>query len=225
MANELLFLLQNLIIGSTTLLASRISAIALTSYIALMGVLANLFVLKQITLFNLTVTATDAFMIGAVFGLNLLQEYYGKRVAWQAIWIGFAASIFFAICAYLHLAFIPAPVDAMHTHYYVILHNTPRIILASLTAYAVSQTLEYLLYGWLKKRYSKEHILLRSNCSMIVAQLADTVIFSFAGLYGIVDNIFHIMLISYCVKLLAISLTAPFTLLSKKIMRHAHATV
>lgn len=230
MINELLFLLQNLIIGSLALICTRFGISALTTFIALLTIFANLFVTKQIGLFGFTVTPTDAFMIGAVLGLNLMQEYYGKMAAFQALWIGFGAAALFSIVSFIHLQFIPSIIDGMQPHFYALLHNTPRIIIASLLAYAIGQTLEYRIYGWLKKRYAANHIIMRSNLSMIIAQLADTLIFSVAGLYGIAHNITHIIVVSYAMKLIAIGLTSPFVWLSKKIMpsgsgEKAHATV
>ena len=46
----------------------KLGQIALGAFVVLEAVLANLFVLKQITLFNLCVTSSDSFIIGITVG-------------------------------------------------------------------------------------------------------------------------------------------------------------
>ena len=92
--NELIFFAHVIIISLFTIFSLKISKEALVAFIALYCVLANLLVLKQITLFGLHPTASDAFSVGAILGLNLLQEYYGKITAKKAIWTCFLALVF-----------------------------------------------------------------------------------------------------------------------------------
>ena len=70
--------LFKIIISLFTVLALKISKETLVAMISIYCILANLFVLKQISLFGYHPTASDAFSVGAILGLNLLQEYYGK---------------------------------------------------------------------------------------------------------------------------------------------------
>ena len=72
--NELIFLSQIFLISASTLAALYIGKEALISLICLQCVLANIFVLKEITLCGLTATGSDAFTVGIVLGLNLLQN-------------------------------------------------------------------------------------------------------------------------------------------------------
>ena len=71
--NELIFLFHLVISLIFLGLAIRLGKIALGLYIGLSGVLANLFVVKQVQLFGLNATASDVFVIGGILGLNLLQ--------------------------------------------------------------------------------------------------------------------------------------------------------
>ena len=59
------------------------------------ALIANLFVLKQIHLFGMEVTASDGYAIGSLLGLNVLQEFYGKKEAKQATCICFFFMTFF----------------------------------------------------------------------------------------------------------------------------------
>ena len=70
---------------------------ALCSFLCVQAILANLFVIKQITLLGFTATASDMYIVGSVLTLNLLQEYYGKDEARRAIWISFSMLLFYTI--------------------------------------------------------------------------------------------------------------------------------
>ena len=214
--NELIFIAHTLIISISTLVALYLGAHALVAFICLQCVLANLFVIKQITLIGLGATGTDAFTIGAVLGLNLLQEYYGAAIARRTIWINFFLLIFYALIGQIHLAYLPSISDTMHLPFLAILNPRSRIVVASFTVYLIAQYCDYLLYGFLKKLLHDRLLVIRNYASIMITQLLDTVLFSFLGLYGLVDNIWHIIIISYSVKLLAILIATPCVALSKK---------
>ena len=80
MMNELLFIIHSIIIACFSLVALSLGSGALIAYVSLQCILANLMVLKQVTLFGLSATCADPFTIGATLGLNMLQEIMAKRV-------------------------------------------------------------------------------------------------------------------------------------------------
>ena len=103
--NEVLFFLHLLLIFSFALFALKLGKIFLTTWIAIQAILANLFVIKQICFFHFNITCSDAFAIGSVLGLNLLQEYYDKQSAKKALWAAFFAMFFFSIMSQMHLLY------------------------------------------------------------------------------------------------------------------------
>ncbi len=213
--NELIFFGHALLISSASLIALQLGPSALISFVSTCCILANLFVIKQVTLFGLSATGSDAFTIGAVLGLNMLQEYYGKDQARSAIAINFFLLVLYAIMSQIHLVYIPSSADIMHEHFSCICSPMPRIVIASFTVYLITQYCDYLLYGFLKTYWKNRFLLLRNYASLIVTQLLDTVLFTILGLYGLVDNVWHIMLVSYIIKLCAIAVTTPFIAMSK----------
>lgn len=92
--NELFLLIHTLIISIAALIALKLGKHCLIAFIAAQSILANLFVVKQITLFGFNGTASDAFMIGSIFGLHLLQEYYGTKEAQNSVKISFFCLFF-----------------------------------------------------------------------------------------------------------------------------------
>jgi uncharacterized integral membrane protein (TIGR00697 family) len=221
MYNELIFFFHIVLMSLSTLAALRMGKEALVAFICLQAVLANLFVVKQITLFGFTATGSDAFTIGTVLGLNLLQEYYGAEIAQKSIWISFGSLVFYGIVSQIHIGYVPHLCDDMQPHFVALLNNMPRIVIASFVVYFIAQQLDYALYGALKRMYNDKHLVLRNYCSVLVVQLVDTVLFSFFGLYGILDNIGSIIAVSYTIKVVAIVISTPFLALSRKLYTQA----
>lgn len=215
--NELIFILHTLIIAAFSLGALALGRSALVAFVCAQCILANLFVVKQITLFGLTATCADAFTVGATIGLNLLQEYFGKEIAKKTIWINFFLLIFYAIVSQIHLIYIPHSGDTMHLYFMPLLNLMPRIVVASFSVYLISQMADYYLYGFLKRTFQDRYIIVRNYASIAFCQLLDTVLFSFLGLYGIIDNIWEVIIISYIIKLASIIIATPFVGFSRKV--------
>ncbi|MGE0009258.1 MAG: queuosine precursor transporter [Candidatus Babeliales bacterium] len=219
MINELLFIIHIALISICLLGALRFGKEALIALITLYCILANSFVLKQMTICSFQVTCTDAFMVGTVLGLNLLQEYFGKPIARKAIAISFAASILYALLGILHICYAPSAYDMYHASYVALLTPVPRIVLASLFVYLLVQITDYYIFGALKKIFGSRYLIARLWITIALTQLLDTVLFSFLGLYGIVDNISQLIIVSYTIKMLVLVGSTPFMALSKKIVK------
>lgn len=219
--NEILLCAHIAIISLAALGALRLGKEALTSYVCILSILCNFFVTKQITLFGLTATASDALAIGTVLGLNLLQEYFGKQAARLAIWLSFASGLLYIIMAQCHLYYKPSAFDTSDAHFFALLSPMPRIIIASLCTYLIAQRFDYYLFGVFKKIFPQTNFVLRNYCSAALSQLLDTILFSFLGLYGLVDSIIPIIIISYAIKLCVIIGTGPFLWFTKKIIDSA----
>jgi len=219
MYNELIFLLHVVLVGIGALCATAFGQNALVAYISVQAILANLFVTKQTILFGMHATCSDAFMIGAVLSLNILQEYYGQQRARSAIWISFGLLIFYTLAAQIQLWYIPSSVDTMHAFFVAILSPMRRLTIASLTVYVLVQHLDAWLYGLFKAHWKIRYLVMRNYASIAITQFFDTILFSFLGLYGIIHNVGHIILVSYCIKLCAIILVTPFIAFSHKLMR------
>lgn len=213
--NEALFLSHILIVIAFTLAALRLGKGALVALMALEGVLANLFVVKQMPLFGFAVTCSDVFAIGGILSLNLLQEYFGKDSAKQAVRISLLSLLFFACMAQIHLTYIPTSLDTTHTAFATIFSSSTRILFASLATFYLVQQIDVRLFPLLKGKLP-----IRIAISLLLSQLLDTLLFTFLGLYGLVESVFDVILLSFSLKCLIIAASAPFTALSKKMVKH-----
>ena len=110
----------------------------------------------------------------------------------------------------------------MHCHYGALFGHMPRIIGASLLVYLVVQLFDTVIYTRLNQWFSGNYLVLRIGISVAISQLLDTVLFSYLGLYGIINNIGQIIIVSYTIKLVSVLLASPFVALSKKVVTTAH---
>lgn len=202
--NEILFFIQTFLIVGFALGALKLGQTALTAWVVVQALIANLFVLKQITLLGFDVTASDAFAIGSLLGLNFLQEYFSREEAQKATWICFFFMLFFVFASQLHLLYEPSSKDTTQSAFITILSPSPRLFLASVGVFFIVQQLDIRFFAFLKEKCSRCSFATRTGIALIVSQFLDTFLFSFAGLYGIVISIVNIILISFIVKLIVI---------------------
>lgn len=224
MSNEWLLVTQILAVIVFSLGALRLGKEALLSWVALQGVLANLFVVKQIDLFGLHVTCSDVYVVGSVFGLNLLQEFYGKEASKKAASATFLGMLFMVVMSKFHITYSPSMLDWSHSAYSVILEFMPRLLIASLSVFFLVQLFDVRFFAFLKRRLPNMPLTLRNGLSMVTSQGLDTILFTFLGLYGVVGSPWHVIFVSFSIKLIVITLLAPFSLLAKRAVG-AHAAV
>lgn len=207
--NELLFFLNIIIISLSTVIALKISKETLVAMVAIFCILSNFFVLKQITLFGLNPTASDAFSVGAILGLNLLQEYFGKKLARKTIWTCFFALVFYVIVSQIHIAYMPSIFDTSSKHFSFLLKFMPRIAIASISVTVFVQILDRIFYGFLQKKFESKYFMFRNLASLLIVQFIDTVLFTFSGLYGIISNVWQVIFVSFTVKIVTILISVP----------------
>lgn len=207
--NEILFLLQTVLIVGFALGAMKLGKGALTAWVAVQALIANLFVLKQITLFGLDVTASDAFAVGSLLGLSFLQEYFGREEAQKATWVCFFFMTFFMLASQIHLLYSPSSHDATQEAFSTILSPAPRLTMASMGVFFLVQQIDVRLFAFLKNKAPGLDFAYRTGLVLVATQFLDTVLFSYAGLYGMVVSMVDIIFISFLIKLAVIFLITP----------------
>jgi uncharacterized integral membrane protein (TIGR00697 family) len=214
--NEALFFMHVAVVMGCVLGTLRLGREALMIWVSIQSILANLFVIKQISFIGFEVTCSDVFAIGSLLGLNLLQEHFGQASAKKATLYCFFTMLFFAAMAQIHLLYQPSIHDTTQGAFAQLLGPNPRLIIASLAVFFLIQQLDIRFFGALKKWAPK---LPRNLISLFLSQFLDTVLFSFLGLYGIVSSIFDIIFISFLIKCLVILCSTPFMAFSKRFVK------
>jgi len=231
MQNELLWLALMILTFVGIILAYRFfGKVGLYIWMAMAIILANIQVMKTISIVGL-VTALGNIIYGTTFlTTDILNENYGKKEAQKAVWIGFFILISTTIIMQICLKFIPDASDSLSPALNQIFGLLPRITIASLTAYLISQFHDVWAFNFWKRLFKNKYLWLRNNLSTMTSQLIDNVIFTFiafVGLFGLFgwEQVFEwpiiieIFLVSYAMKWIVSLVDTPFIYLSRIIKK------
>ncbi len=188
MRNEVVWLLFIIFDLSTALLAIRLyGKVALYAIVIVNIILCNLQVLKLVELFGFTMTLGNI-AYGSVFmATDLLVECYGKNEARKAINLSFYALVFVTVSLQFTINYTPSAHDINHPAMLQLFQCIPRVTLASLVAYMLSQYHDVWAFSWWKQKTNGKHLWLRNNASTIISQLIDSTIFTFIAFYGVYE--------------------------------------
>jgi hypothetical protein len=188
-------------------------------------ILCNIQVLKTVELFGLTATLGNV-LYGSVFlSTDLLSEFYGKEQARKGVFLGFAMLLLTTVYMQLALLFVPAAGDFAHEHLQVIFGFLPRVALASMAAYLVSQLHDVWAFHFVRQRTGGRHLWLRNNASTLVSQLLDSLIFCLIAFLGVFPMAvwWEILLTTYVIKALVAVLDTPFIYAARRLFPAAAA--
>ncbi|WP_201456953.1 queuosine precursor transporter [Chlamydia sp. 17-3921] len=207
--NEVLFGIQIVVVTSFGIFFASKGKNWLTGWLSLLSIIMNIFVLKQVRLGLLDVTAADVYMTGLLTSLNYARELYDCESVNEAVLGSWAITIAFLILSQLHLSLIPSVYDTTQKHFQALFSPTPRLIVASLVTMMIVQTVDGKLFTWSQKFFQYRYFGIRNILSLLVSQMIDTLMFSFLGLYGIITNLAHVMFLALLMKWCAIILSCP----------------
>jgi uncharacterized integral membrane protein (TIGR00697 family) len=93
----------------------------------------------------------------------------------------------------------------------------PRVVIASLVAYLVSQHHDIWAFAFWKQKTSGRYLWLRNNASTFVSQLADSVVFTLIAFLGVFETgiLIQIIATTYVLKLIVAVIDTPFLYLSR----------
>lgn len=171
------------------------------------------------------------FPISYLFG-DILTEVYGYARSRKVIWAGFGALVFASLMAlvvtYLPLPFNVSP-ESMQGNLEkqraieMIFGQTPRIVLASLTAFWLGEFVNSFVLAKIKLLMSGRFLFVRTIASTVAGEIADTLIFYPIAFYGIWSNelLISVMIGNYIIKVLWEVLATPFTYLIVGFLKRA----
>ncbi|WP_174220820.1 queuosine precursor transporter [Borrelia turcica] len=181
--------------------------------------IANIQVLKQITIFGFNATLGNIIYASTYIATDILSEFYGRHVSKKAVYIGFISFIAFAFNTNIQLYFSPNKYDIHFNSLQNIFSSIPILLVASIIAYIISQLNDIYLYQLIKNKFPK-FLFIRSNGSTLVSELIDTIVFvSIATYFNVFPKevYFDIVLSTYVIKAFAGLLGTPFIYTAKLI--------
>lgn len=226
MSNELLLILSLFVIYGGVLLTYKfLGKTGLYCFTVFATITANIEVLLMIKAFGMEQTLGNILFAATFLITDILSETAGKKEAARAVCIGIMTSAFFIVLSQSWLLYTPSQEDWARPAFDTIFSNTPRLLLASLLVYAVSQRFDVWAYhkwwDFTKKKFgdSRKFLWLRNNGSTLISQLLNTVLYTFGAFWGMYEMpvLISICLSSYVIFVVTSLLDTPFVYLARRI--------
>lgn len=180
---------QILFCYSSILLALRFyGKIGIYVYVSIAIILANIQVLKVVDFpfFPEPMALGTILFISIFLCTDILNEYFDKKSATRCIYLGISAYLFSTVIMFLTISLNPIDTNIheewawsydMHQAIQTIFLPQFPIIVASITAFFISQKIDIFIFSTLKNRDNSK-LWFRNNVSTIFSQFVDNLIFS-----------------------------------------------
>jgi conserved hypothetical integral membrane protein len=231
MKNELLLIAEMIITFGAVLFAyKRFGKLGLFIWIPIATILANIQVLISVQMLGLASTLGNVIYSSTFLATDILSENYSKNEAKKAVGIGFFTLIVTTILMNFILQYNvinDAFSKEMYNHVASIFKAMPRLVLASLTAFFVSQNHDVWAYQfWKRKLPDNKHLWIRNNASTVVSQILDTGIFTLIAFYKVlpVATMWEIFVTTLILKTVISFADTPFFLFAVKMFNKKKVT-
>lgn len=224
--NEL-FLVITLFVsfGGTLLFLKAFGKGGLFAWIGICTVLANIEVTIVVHAFGMDQTLGNTLFAATFLATDILSEVYGKKEAGKGVMAGILTNLSFILLSFMWVHYIPAKSDWAGGFVKGLFSNTPRMLIASLIAYAISEAVDVFLYhAWwdLTEKKTGSHtkmLWFRNNCSTLISQLVNIVIFNFGAFFSIysMSDLIAITASCYVIYVVTSVLDTPFVYIARRI--------
>ena len=224
--NELLLIITLLIsFGGTLLFLKVFGKGGLFAWIGIATVFANIEVTIVVHAFGMDQTLGNTLFAATFLATDILSEIYGKKEATKGVLAGIFTSLTFIVLSFMWVHYIPAESDWASDFVHGLFSNTPRMLISSLLAYAISEWIDVFLYhAWwnLTEKKTGSHtkmLWFRNNFSTLISQFVNIVIFNFGAFWGIYTfkELVGITAACYVIYVATSLLDTPFIYLARKI--------
>jgi uncharacterized integral membrane protein (TIGR00697 family) len=186
--------------------------VVLATLFATCLLVANILAVKLVSIGGWVVPAgVIAYPLTFLF-TDVITELYGRRIASRVVWLGFGVNILMVILVVGGKLLPPAPLWEGQSAYESILGMVPRIVLASMVAYLISQHHDVFAFHFWREKTKGKFLWLRNNASTMVSQALDTGLFITIAFWGTVPTgvLENMLLTQYLIKLGIAALDTPF---------------
>ncbi len=193
--------------------------------IVICTIAANIEVLILVHAFGLDTTLGNVIFASTFLATDIMSEIFGKKEASRCVKIGILANVTFILISQSWFLYIPADGDTMAEPIRTVFANTPRVMLASLVAYAICEMFDVWAYHawwkWTEKKFGdkKGFLWLRNNGSTLVSQLINVLAFNLLAFAGVFpwNTIVEILVFGYGIFIVTSLMDTPFVYLARRI--------
>jgi uncharacterized integral membrane protein (TIGR00697 family) len=220
--NELIFFVTVVIEFFFLLYMLRLGKQGIMAVIVVNIILVSCFGALLIQLFGLTTNAGNVFYATIFLAAQIMVERFGRAVAFRSVWVGFSALVLFVLMTQYSIRLVGMPdngtlANSMHQ----VFSAVPRIAIASMCAYLVSQNLNVWLFATLRQKTGKRQLWMRTLVSSGIGQLADSLLFFSIAFAGTIPNsqLVQALLAGFVIKLFMAFIGMPILYMSSAVAR------
>ena len=203
--------------------------LGLYAWTVICTIAANIEVMILVHAFGMETTLGNVIFASTFLATDMMSEFYGRREAGRCVALGIASNVAFIAISQTWFLYVPSASDAMAGPIRAVFSNTPRVMLASLAAYAVCEFHDVWAYHriW---RYTERltgsgraYLWLRNNGSTLASQLINAVAFNILAFAGVWDaaTLGQVIVLGYATFIATSLLDTPFLYLARRMVdRH-----
>lgn len=213
MQNEIIFIATTLIDLAFIVFMSRFGRTGLTVSIVVNAVLISTFGAKLISLFGFVTNTGNVFYACIFAAAMILSQYHGTREAYKSIWVAFFGIVLFVVFGQFVIRSVGiADTENVHQAMQTLFSLVPRIAVASMLAYLVSQHLNVWLFDYLRHDRWAYVLWFRVIASALVGQVVDSIIFFSVAFLGTIplSLVLQTILVGLSAKVFVAVVSIPF---------------
>ncbi|MFA7017816.1 MAG: queuosine precursor transporter [Sphaerochaetaceae bacterium] len=174
--------------------------------------LSNIIAIKQVDLGPFIIPLGVLAIPITFLVTDVINEVYGSDVAKSTVKVGFIAMAFVLVITQIAIRLSPSVIFGGQESYVAIFGAVPRVTLASVCAYIVSQYHDVWAFHFWRKKTDGKYLWIRNNASTVVSQLLDTIIFIVIAFAGVIpfDALKFMILGQLLIKWILALLDTPF---------------
>lgn len=218
--NNILLIISILGIFSLMLLIKKyLGKEGIIGWMGIATILANILILKGVDILGISATLGNVLFASNFLATDMLTENYGYKEAKKGVKFAVISIISYLIIGQVALLYIPSSTDTIQPLFETLFSFAPRITIASVSMFALSNFVDIRLYEYLKNKTNNKKMWLRNNLCTIICNGGENFLFytiAFAGIMSM-SEIVAIAFSATIIEVLIAVCDTPFLYLSKKI--------
>lgn len=217
--NTILFVAGIVLVFTALILVNKFfGSHGVIAFMAVASILANILICKSITLFGLSATLGNILFASNFLATDILTECYGVKNARRGVIIALCSVVGFLAVSQFALWFTPNEFDIAQPAFETLFTLAPRITLASVSLFVLSNIADISLYEWLRKKTKGKKMWLRNNLCTILCNGSENFIFyiiAFLGVFPFKELMF-MSLTATIIEVIVALCDTPFLYIAKK---------
>lgn len=188
-------------------------------WMGIASILANILILKSVDMLGISATLGNVLFASNFLATDILTENYGFKEAKKGVAFAMISVIAYLIIGQFSLLFVPNSLDIAQPMFETLFSFAPRITLASVGMFALSNFVDIRLYEFLRNKANGKKMWLRNNLCTIICNGGENFLFYLIAFGGImsINEILLIALSATIIEIIIAICDTPFLYLSKKI--------